>query len=607
MGKQAFLVMSAFLSAVFLSSLNIFSDTTGDHILIFAAGLLLLCLGFDTARYRVEERDESSFPYKTLLIPGTFSLLLLLSVVLSAAPLASFVGTWFEQGSGLWLFALLAVAIAGYRVGTDGSLPAVLLALTLLGGALSSSFLFSGVFNGESGFLLGNVGVVEAFAIVGALSFLGIFERSGTSSERIVTYVAMVGTALFLIFVGSFISLAIVIVACGVFMISRFILSRAPLLSFKGIGIGAVLLALLLLRVEAGWEFKPFIAEYRPNLAVTSEVVISTLSMDVKTFLLGVGPIHFSSAWRASYPQGAVLLPFWNEEIRVGYSALFTKLVELGVLLPLLFTGLCIIATYFLLREALREGADAMNLKLSFSLSFLSLSSLYVWSVPEGSVDFMLLFLAGILSGLVFCRRRDYVEKSTVYRRLAFFAAGVLLVGLSAWGAYAHHLYEKGVRAFKTENGEQGLSTLARAADLFPASHIPQTLSEAYQQGIDAALTEDSQIVAVRADGALVRAQQAVERNPASFSARITLASIYARRAALGEASSFELALQEYRNAQSRAPRNPLPLYLTGQLLYMNDRLEEARASLLKALELKPNYTEALELLEEVTRAARSH
>jgi tetratricopeptide (TPR) repeat protein len=95
-------------------------------------------------------------------------------------------------------------------------------------------------------------------------------------------------------------------------------------------------------------------------------------------------------------------------------------------------------------------------------------------------------------------------------------------------------------------------------------------------------------------------AQEAANIDPSNFRYRIEEGNSLAMKSFLTGDVDFEEALAAYRQAQQRAPFHPLPHLLIGSIFVKKGDVESARISLGEALKIKPDYREALQLMEQV-------
>ena len=108
-------------------------------------------------------------------------------------------------------------------------------------------------------------------------------------------------------------------------------------------------------------------------------------------------------------------------------------------------------------------------------------------------------------------------------------------------------------------------------------------------------------------DKAVVASKSSISANPLDFGNYRALGKIYEFLVPLNAAGAVDAAISQYDEAIKRSPKNPL-IYNDKALVYMSDAtarrdftgLKKAEEALLKAIDLKPDYTDAHFLLAQV-------
>mgnify|MGYP000317150192 FL=1 len=86
----------------------------------------------------------------------------------------------------------------------------------------------------------------------------------------------------------------------------------------------------------------------------------------------------------------------------------------------------------------------------------------------------------------------------------------------------------------------------------------------------------------------------------------IQLGKVYEAATFLGATSTATLAVEAYAEAERLNPTSPVPPYLIGRMYTLARVYQVAEEKLKKSLELKPDYTEALNLLNSVSQGERN-
>jgi tetratricopeptide (TPR) repeat protein len=167
----------------------------------------------------------------------------------------------------------------------------------------------------------------------------------------------------------------------------------------------------------------------------------------------------------------------------------------------------------------------------------------------------------------------------------------------------------KGIKAFKEGHFERAVEYFKTASELDPdLTNAELYLATAYaQQFIPGAPSEENQKFA---DNAIATFEKVLEKDPKSISAVAGLAGLYQSRL------EFTKALEYYKMQTQLEPANPTPFYAIGSVAWYRvfDKnspppleeqpaiVDEGISSLNKALELNPDYDEAMSFMNLLLR-----
>ena len=108
-------------------------------------------------------------------------------------------------------------------------------------------------------------------------------------------------------------------------------------------------------------------------------------------------------------------------------------------------------------------------------------------------------------------------------------------------------------------------------------------------------------------NNALTAAIQATQvEGPYNYRNWLFLGNVYEIGAELGVSKSATYARDAFVIAEQLAPANPLPFFVTGQLYGLGHDYPDAINQIQEALSLKPNYTDASSLLNNLTALSSS-
>lgn len=195
-------------------------------------------------------------------------------------------------------------------------------------------------------------------------------------------------------------------------------------------------------------------------------------------------------------------------------------------------------------------------------------------------------------------------------KALTFSLLAVFLVSLASCAKLkARDNLNKGIRSFKEGQFERAVEYFKTASELDPdLTNAELYLATAYaQQFIPGAPSEENQKFA---DNAIATFEKVLQKDPKSTSAVAGLASLYQSRL------QFAKAREYYKMQTELEPTNPTPFYAIGSVAWyiVFDKnapppleeqpaiVEEGISYLNKALELNPDYDEAMSFMNLLLR-----
>lgn len=196
-----------------------------------------------------------------------------------------------------------------------------------------------------------------------------------------------------------------------------------------------------------------------------------------------------------------------------------------------------------------------------------------------------------------------YLYRRPLYIKLAkglvIFSIIYLLFSIfQLW--YADTLFAKGERASELGNPGRAYNLLISASSVNP--HEPFFRSELAYSAAQAAVSlkdEDASLSASLKDEALREISKVLESNPKNVSFWRTAIRTYFEISAFDKIYT-QKTLEAVNRAIQLAPTDPKLYYNKALILESIDKKEQALEALKKALELKPNYLEVKEKLDEI-------
>jgi tetratricopeptide (TPR) repeat protein len=368
----------------------------------------------------------------------------------------------------------------------------------------------------------------------------------------------------------------------------------------------------------AGFATKSFDVssiEAYPSISSTGTVIGGVMSQSP---LFGYGPGRFADAWRLYRPQGVNLSQFWSTEFTYGVGLWPTFVVTTGIVgaLGLLTLVLVIIWSAIRLYRKGETSGIVMYINRVVALIALFMTVIFFVYSPGIGAAFVYAAVVGLLIG--FSYKHETVttfEVSLFARSNVFGLATVLVVVLVALGslwmyttkviaAYQYNiaitipatdsaaLYQISDRLQKAFNAEHrdtyaralGTAYYAQFNNLLVASSSSYTSTD-FQNMLNSVIGVSS---------------NAIVSNPFNAQNYLFVAELFRSLAAQGVSGASKEAEGLYTAARVYEPYNPLISVLEARLALQNKDSEAAQTKLQEAINLKPNYTEAVFLLSQI-------
>ncbi len=613
-----------------------------SKLLIFSGGLALSLLFYTFSVLREGKLSfRLSWPVLALVLVAVATLV---SAVVSGDLRDALLGDSLDQQSAAFVL-LLAVTtlVSGIWAGSKTAIirlyslfisSALILALWhVIRLVFGSGTLSLGLFNTNTSSLLGGWnGSAIFFGLIIILSLLAIKKLPLTQVANLII-IGISATSLLLLSVIGFTIVWYVLAAVSVLMLlhvsSKHLLPKdgqpktTSLTTIVFISVVAVMsLAFSLtgnqLNSWVGEKVGISYVEVRPSAIATVELTKETLKDDL---FFGAGPNRFADVWRMYKDPVINQTIFWNTDFNAGFSYVGTAIIGTGLLGAiawlLFFTSLLWAGIRFWFK-----ASDKDNFWHFIGLSAL-VSTLYLWLmswvyVPTASI----LILSAITTGVflvAYCRlipgrSISFSVESNRNYGFALIAAMVLIVTASAASLYvlgnqAYSLYTFNKTIGTVQPGD-GLTKLeAGIAKAFNISQNDAFATQmAYYQWLQISsllnlpepTEQQRQLFETTISNAINSANLAISLDPTEPTNHQLLAQVYSVLAQLEVEGAKARALDEYALAQQYNPQNPIPLMSTAELHLQTGDTDSARLSAMDALQIRPNYTEAIFFLVQL-------
>ncbi len=334
--------------------------------------------------------------------------------------------------------------------------------------------------------------------------------------------------------------------------------------------------------------------------------------------LLGVGPNRFADAWRIHKDQNVNQTIFWDTDFSSGSGFVPTLFVNLGLLggaafiafqLWFLYTGYRMLAN-----NNKRDSYWVYVGVSSFSVASFVWVMSYVYE-PGAAV----LLIGALFTGVTFVSAGALIPESVKTfnlvsnRQRGFILMSIFVVIISSAFVFlisvtkqyvAQAGFNEGVRT--TQSVEEFEKVTLDAFSLYPDDRFLTALAQLKLTEVGSLLSiaspseEDQQRFLSDIDKAQTLIEQALDQDDTNPDSHAIRAAIYSSLAVAGIEGAKERAVTSLNDAQLLDPKNPGYYLAAAQMAVRVGDLESARGEIMKSLNLKPNYTEALYLLAQL-------
>ncbi len=358
--------------------------------------------------------------------------------------------------------------------------------------------------------------------------------------------------------------------------------------------------------------------EVRPSLGATLDI---TRAVYGENILTGIGTNKFGDAWNLYKDQSINQTNFWNTDFQSGSNYALTMAVEMGILgvvAWLVFLG------WFLYTGLRYIFANTVSDPIwNFVVTSSFVAALYLWfSGFIYTPGTTIIMLAAVCSGVFFGAQSVASNKRALQisvldnRKLSFLLVGgvmVIIVGSISV------LYFLGQHFASLHNFSSAVNELVQGGNIEVAE---DKIVSAYQQFSNDVFAREIASYQLAKMQALLNVAEPTQSQQQQFqssmidgvnAARLAtsedetdyrnwqlLGNIYTFMARVGVEGSVDLANEAYANARKYNPNNPEIPLLEAQLALVTDDVEGARAKALEALQMKSNYTAAIDFITNI-------
>lgn len=575
----------------------------------FLLGLALCALGIELLVARRSIRVPDPFILQGLLLLVVAGA----SFLVSRAHILSLAGSSFEIGTvgSLLLFFAALAAGASLSARMAGGLLHLFAGATLVTTAFSVAIIVLApeLFGGAT--LVGSW-MELSFLIAGALITAVTFADTGESVGLRVSYSvasAVLGACLILFFDTGAALASLVFVVCITAWRARlfFIDARRHALPWAGFICAFFITTLLLLGVRSpALHLEPI---GRPSLRATELVAIPSILESRSRTLIGSGPGTFSETWDKYRPVEFNATPYWDATITSAYSTLLTFAVTFGILGLIAFfliPAALVLRAISVFARGITDGVH--GLKLSALLASSAVALFFFAATLFYPAELTVFLVSALAAGLFVSLSRggeptDYRPERVSFRILiaiVLVVSGVGFVWVATSQFVASVYHARGIAQVPVDMREAS-SSFERAASIWPVSLYERDASRALfieATGRVPKSAEDADAIRVQITRALRLANYSVYTGRGDLDMWLSRAFLYIQLVPDGPEGSAQEAKESLDRAQELAPTRPDVPYMRAALEMRQGNTALAREYLAQALALKPDYRNALEILQ---------
>ncbi|MEK7606844.1 MAG: hypothetical protein AAB444_01435 [Patescibacteria group bacterium] len=336
-------------------------------------------------------------------------------------------------------------------------------------------------------------------------------------------------------------------------------------------------LALFLFKISLA-SLVAFPAEVGPNVRLSFQIGVSSMTESVKNLIIGSGPSTFAYDYARYRPEELNQTALWNVRFTSGYAALPTLMAELG------FLGVLSLAIFlvfqgvrFLKGVLAADDKGAASITAAFLGTLAGIVSLGAYPISFVSFLYLMFFVA---LGVTSLARAQGLERTFSFAILShkallvslaiicLFLGSLFLLLTTTRHLVAEVYYSSAVRAYLKQDTDKGFDRFNKAVQWYNDDEYSRTYAVALTE------TTLNQSQDEKADPALLQAgfqnaiglaQRATVINPKDRENWLVLGSVYERL--IGVMSGAETAAQDaYRKIEELEPASPLSHLALGRV-----------------------------------------
>ena len=324
--------------------------------------------------------------------------------------------------------------------------------------------------------------------------------------------------------------------------------------------------------------------------------------------ILGSGPETFAYSYYLFRPASHNQTTEWNFFYNKAHNEFLNYLANVGILGTLAYVAFLFFVIWQLFKISRGKSSEAAvftKATLSAIVGYQT-TIFFGFSTVAGQVVMFLL----IASALAFIDKKTLKEiKFGLFKKTAFKIVTALVLTIFGlyliFGVLRIYFADLLTSRAKAIDSAGSLTIYSDAVSIFPVSNPFYLADFAYESAIYTAGSDSPQTAKGLATQTDTLAQKALSQSPNNLIITRRIANAYLLISAVDEKYA-KVALTSGQKLTQLAPTDP-QVYLTlGKIQAGLGRNEEAKKTLETALNLKPDYQEAVELLEQLISSSQS-
>lgn len=376
------------------------------------------------------------------------------------------------------------------------------------------------------------------------------------------------------------------------------------------------------------------VLDVRVSPLASLTVAVDTYKDGIKDAIVGVGPNKFFIAWgnhKPVVPQNSVnTTPFWSVDFNVASGVVPTSFVTVGILGLLAWVFFFLLLGFYIVKLLKKVAEPDKDPAAVFVAWVVSTGSIYLWLVailftPGSTILFLAFIFTGLLlatlvrEGIVSTKIAQW-DVTTYWKGFSITFAMIVLIALFMYigyvwqqRVYAAVQIQEAARTLQVDSTKvteaemlalKAVNTYFNPSDLRLVSQIALLRPVKLISESQGAIPKDRLTQEIVNDISLsinAARRAAIDRGASpDYRDWLQLGKAYEAATFLGATSTVSLAVESYAQAERLNPTSPIAPYLIGRLYTFARVFDIAEIKLKRAIELKPDYAEAVSLLNSI-------